>query len=252
LYGRARRLHRDQKWQAVIDIFEQLRANEPTYPDEEGLLASAREGLEAQELAQRVAALYDEGQHHMDAEEWQQALERFEEVQRLEPGYRNSEMLLSRAQQQQHSERAEQREHGHVTNHSEQAAEQASQAEKPGLDRSLEGNEAIHAEQRAVGTHYSPWPWFIGATFMSSALYSMYRLPFHHNWVWLINIIMLGIATLFLAYLRPIDWRIAATLVTLLHVWNGTIWTVIEAFETAEGTHVSVDLSDPRTYSLLL
>jgi beta-lactam-binding protein with PASTA domain len=96
LYAQARRVHRDRRWQAVIDIFEQIRAEDANYPDREGLLASAREALEAQELEQRVAALYAEGQRHMDAEEWQQALERFEEVRRLEPGYRDTEALMSR------------------------------------------------------------------------------------------------------------------------------------------------------------
>jgi uncharacterized membrane protein HdeD (DUF308 family) len=100
LYGRARTLHHDQKWQTLINIFDQIHAEDPAYPDPEGLLASAREALEAQERAQRVGALYSEGQRHMDAEEWQQALERFEEVQRLEPGYRETKALLAQVRQQ--------------------------------------------------------------------------------------------------------------------------------------------------------
>ncbi len=72
----------------------------PTACDREDLLASAREALGAQELARRVAAVYAEGQRHMDAREWQQALERFEEVQRLQPGYRDTEQLRSRARQE--------------------------------------------------------------------------------------------------------------------------------------------------------
>jgi serine/threonine protein kinase/class 3 adenylate cyclase len=57
LYTQARRLHRERRWQAVIDLFEQIRAEEPDHPDPEGLLASARDALEAQERRQRVAAL---------------------------------------------------------------------------------------------------------------------------------------------------------------------------------------------------
>jgi hypothetical protein len=100
LYARARRSHQDQDWQKVVDIFQQIRAEDPAYPDSEGLLALAREALEAQELARRVAALYAEGQRHMNAKEWQQALECFEEVQQLEPGYRDTETLLSQAHQE--------------------------------------------------------------------------------------------------------------------------------------------------------
>ncbi len=98
-YARARRLHRDQEWQAVVEVFDQIRAVDPEYPDTEELLASAREELAArEELMRKVAAAYDQGQRHMKAGEWEQALERFEEVQRLEPGYRDTETLLSRVQ----------------------------------------------------------------------------------------------------------------------------------------------------------
>src|SRR5215211_4247104 len=77
LYTQARRLHRDRKWQAVTDLFDQIHSEDPNHPDPEGLLASSRDALE---LEQRVATLYDRGQHHMTAQEWQQAIECFEEI----------------------------------------------------------------------------------------------------------------------------------------------------------------------------
>ena len=92
-YIQARRLHRDRKWQAVIDVFEQIHSEDPNYPDPEGLLASSGDALEQE---QRVATLHDRGQRHIKAEEWQQALECFEEVQRLKPGFRDTEEVLSR------------------------------------------------------------------------------------------------------------------------------------------------------------
>jgi CHAT domain/TIR domain len=98
LYARARQLHRDRRWQAVIDLVEQIHAEDSSYPDRESLLVSAREALEAQERAQSVAATYDKGLRHLDAREWQQARECFEEVQRLESGYRDSERLLQQIQ----------------------------------------------------------------------------------------------------------------------------------------------------------
>ena len=97
LYARARRSHQDQDWQKVVDLFEQISAEDPAYPDQERLLASAREALEAQKQEQRVAADYAEGLRHMDAREWQQALECFEEVLLLEPGYRDVGTQLSQA-----------------------------------------------------------------------------------------------------------------------------------------------------------
>jgi WD40 repeat protein len=99
LYTQARQWHRDRKWQAVIDVFTRIHAEDPAYPDREDLLASAREALEAQEAERKVAAVYTEGQRHIDAGEWQQALECFEEVQRLEPAYRRTQYLLSQVRQ---------------------------------------------------------------------------------------------------------------------------------------------------------
>jgi uncharacterized membrane protein HdeD (DUF308 family) len=128
LYTQAHRLHQDRKWQAVIDVFEQIRAEDSAYPDREGLLASAREALEAQDLARRVTALYAEGQRHMEAEEWSQAIEYFEDIQRLEPNYREIRTLLAQARQQvsaNHTEKVEARERqrqqtsGRSTDHAE-------------------------------------------------------------------------------------------------------------------------------------
>ena len=98
LYGRARRLHHNEEWQAVVDIFAQIHLEDPNYPDPEGLFDSARENLEAREVARRVAAFYDEGQQHMDAREWRQAFECFQKVQQLEPGYRDSKELVTQVQ----------------------------------------------------------------------------------------------------------------------------------------------------------
>jgi uncharacterized membrane protein HdeD (DUF308 family) len=102
LYTQARRLHRDRNWQAVIDLFEQINSEDPNYSDPEGLLASSSAALE-----QRVATLYDRGQRHMRVQEWQQALECFEEIQRLEPNYRETETLLAQARQQESADDAE-------------------------------------------------------------------------------------------------------------------------------------------------
>jgi tetratricopeptide (TPR) repeat protein len=100
LYTQARRSLQNQEWQAVVDVFAQIHAVEPTYSDPEQLFNSARKALETLERMQRVASLYDRGQRHMNAKEWQQALECFEEVQRLESGFRETEELLSRVRRE--------------------------------------------------------------------------------------------------------------------------------------------------------
>jgi uncharacterized membrane protein HdeD (DUF308 family) len=97
LYSQARRLHRDRKWQEVIDLLAQIHSEDSNYPDPEGLLASSSDALK---LEQRVVTLYARGQRYMKAEERQQALESFEEVQRLKPGYRDTKEMLSRVRRE--------------------------------------------------------------------------------------------------------------------------------------------------------
>jgi hypothetical protein len=46
LYARARQLHQNKDWQAVVDVFERIRAEDPDYPDHSGILGSAHEALE--------------------------------------------------------------------------------------------------------------------------------------------------------------------------------------------------------------
>jgi chorismate mutase len=97
LYAQARQLHQDQEWQMVVDNFERIHSEDPAFRDPEGLLASAREALDRM---RKVAALYDQALRYVDGSEWQQALKRFEEVQRLEPGYQETEELLSRVRRE--------------------------------------------------------------------------------------------------------------------------------------------------------
>jgi hypothetical protein len=97
LYVQARQLHQDQEWQSVVDVFERIHSEAPAFPDPEGLLESAREALDQM---RKVAGLYDQALRYVDGSEWQQALESFEEVQRLEPGYRDTEELLSRVRRE--------------------------------------------------------------------------------------------------------------------------------------------------------
>jgi tetratricopeptide (TPR) repeat protein len=122
-------LHQDRKWQEVIDLFEQIRAEESDYPDPEGLLVSARDALDAEERTQRVAALYERGQRHMSVQEWQQALECFEEIQRLEPNYRETEALLKQARQRVSAEDAGKAEAGEQPRE-EMARQSTGQAER--------------------------------------------------------------------------------------------------------------------------
>jgi len=97
LYAQARQFHQGQEWQMVVDVFERIHSQDPGFPDPEGLLASAREALDR---TRKVAGLYEQASRYVDGSEWQQARACFEEVQRLEPGYRETEELLSRVRRE--------------------------------------------------------------------------------------------------------------------------------------------------------
>ena len=129
LYAQARRSYSNQEWQATLDLFEEIHAEDPTYPDPEGLLASASDALEAEERIQRVVTLYEQGQRHMKAKEWQQALKCFEEVRRLELNYRETEALLAQARQRVSTDHAEKVEAGERSR-GQMAGQSTTQAER--------------------------------------------------------------------------------------------------------------------------
>jgi tetratricopeptide (TPR) repeat protein len=97
LYTHARQSYQDQEWQMVVDVFEEIHSDDPQFPDPEELLASAREALDRM---RKVADLYEQALRYVDGSEWQQALECVEEVQRLEPNYRDTEELLARVRRE--------------------------------------------------------------------------------------------------------------------------------------------------------
>jgi len=66
-----------------------------------------RQAAEEQERRRYLDERYDRGIRRLDAGEWRQAIECFEEVQRVEPGYRDAGSLLFEAREQQTSEHEE-------------------------------------------------------------------------------------------------------------------------------------------------
>jgi tetratricopeptide (TPR) repeat protein len=95
------------------------------------------ESLEAEERTQRVATLYDQGQRYMKAEEWQQAVECFEEVQRLEPNYRETQALLEQTRQEVSAEDAGRAEAGERSRE-QMAGQSTDQAERVQPDYSTD------------------------------------------------------------------------------------------------------------------
>ncbi len=101
LYEEARQFAGLQKWQAVRKAMERIRELDAEYPDPDGLLAKASEALQGIERQRKVEALYERGLKRFEAAQWAEAIKAFEAIQQLEPGYRESEALLARAQNRQ-------------------------------------------------------------------------------------------------------------------------------------------------------
>ena len=96
----ARSLHDAKKWEAVLSVGEQVRALDPEAADPDGLVSSARAELDAAERTRMLAARYQEALKHADTGAWDEALEALEQIEQVDPAYRDTQALLARARQQ--------------------------------------------------------------------------------------------------------------------------------------------------------
>jgi formylglycine-generating enzyme required for sulfatase activity len=108
LYAQAYRLHQAQQWQAVVNVFAQITALDPDYPDPEGLLDAAKQELAEQVRRAELDNRYSRAVREMDAGRWQEARRLLRQVQEEEPGYRETERLLARAESEIERERQQQ------------------------------------------------------------------------------------------------------------------------------------------------
>jgi tetratricopeptide (TPR) repeat protein len=87
LLAEAHRLHRAGQWAAVINVVEQLQAIDPDAANPDGLIASARAELAAEQRAAKLAADYHTALHLFDAGRWKEAVVALERVTRLDSTY---------------------------------------------------------------------------------------------------------------------------------------------------------------------
>jgi tetratricopeptide (TPR) repeat protein len=100
LQEEARRLHRAKQWTAVVKIGERLQTLDPDAADPDGLVTSARAQIAAAEREQLLTSHYRSGLRHLDAGAFQQALEELQQVERMDPAYRDIQALLTRVRQE--------------------------------------------------------------------------------------------------------------------------------------------------------
>ncbi len=98
LYEEARRLSQAARWQAVVNIFAQVASLDPSAPDPEGLLPAARRELAEQQRQFELESRYTQAIREIDGAQWENAARLLRDLQAKEPGYRQVERLLARAE----------------------------------------------------------------------------------------------------------------------------------------------------------
>ncbi len=93
-HAEARRLYQAEQWAAVVKIGERLHILDPTAADPDGLVTSARAQVTSAEQAAHIDSQYRRGLRLLDAGKWEEAIEVLE---RLDPTYRDTAALLTRA-----------------------------------------------------------------------------------------------------------------------------------------------------------
>ena len=98
LYAEARKLHGAMKWQAVAKVFAQIHSIDPNHPDPEELLPTAEKKLEEFKRQAQLNDLYSHALREMDAGRWEEAHRLLSQIQGAEPGFMETERLLSKVE----------------------------------------------------------------------------------------------------------------------------------------------------------
>jgi outer membrane protein assembly factor BamD (BamD/ComL family) len=121
LYTEAKQLHAAQKWQAVAKVFTQIKGIDSNYPDPENLLSIAEKELAELKRLSELNELYSQAVHAMDAGQWDEAKRLLGQVNEKEPGYLETERLLSRVEDKVRQSEAEKKRQDQINTLYEQA-----------------------------------------------------------------------------------------------------------------------------------
>jgi formylglycine-generating enzyme required for sulfatase activity/ABC-type branched-subunit amino acid transport system substrate-binding protein len=120
-YAQAQKQHRAGKWQAVVETFARMAEIEPDYADPEGLLPAAQRSLAEQQRRAKLDELYQRAAQAMEAGQWARARPLLAQIREMEPGYRESEQLLDRAEAEIEQAKAERERQEQIASLYEQA-----------------------------------------------------------------------------------------------------------------------------------
>jgi len=125
LYDEARKLSQAEQWRAVVNVFAQISVLDSTSADPEGLLPAAQREVAELERQTELENLYRQAIREMDSRAWQEARRLLATVQKAQPGFRDTERLLSRVDLEIARQEAEQRRQKQIVTLYEQARELA-------------------------------------------------------------------------------------------------------------------------------
>jgi outer membrane protein assembly factor BamD (BamD/ComL family)/uncharacterized protein YjiK len=101
LYEQAQKLARAGQWKQALAVMEEIQELDPQYPDSEDVAARAREGLEREEEDKQrqneLAALYTEAVRLLQGGQYQEALDKWDEVRVRDPHYPDQQNVQTRA-----------------------------------------------------------------------------------------------------------------------------------------------------------
>jgi serine/threonine protein kinase len=100
LYNAAKRAIKNNHWEEAINNLNGIVEIEPNYKETARLLVESRRAMELENSRQYLITRYNEGIAHFEAGRWKNAIEAFQEVKRLAPGYQQVDRYLTQAERQ--------------------------------------------------------------------------------------------------------------------------------------------------------
>jgi hypothetical protein len=122
LSAEASRLAGASQWLAVVNVYAQIHAIDPAYPDPDGLLAKAEAEVAESRRLQELDNRYGLAVRELDAGHLAEAVELLAAITAEEPGYREADQLLQRARQEIARRESEQQRQEQIEALYEQAA----------------------------------------------------------------------------------------------------------------------------------
>ncbi|MBN1451212.1 MAG: CHAT domain-containing protein [Anaerolineales bacterium] len=100
LYAEVQQLAKAEKWLAVIQAFREIHSLDANYPDPDNLFSVAEEASATLKMQSELESLYQNALQAIDTSEWTKAQTILNQIQSKKTGYRETERLLQRANEE--------------------------------------------------------------------------------------------------------------------------------------------------------